>query len=136
MEKKCRDCARICKWLEYPEVPKFYSFRSLSPSQILELLEKTFQTHNFRALTIEELAHSYGDQLAVLLIPNLAGLNDGIITLIAQCETTSEGTNMWFRFGVEDSLCGCAVIMDEFHEFLNNAIETLFASDLLSSNMS
>ncbi len=141
MEKKCRDCFRICKWLESTDTPKKYSFDFLKPKQVISVIERRFREHQFIALVLDNLAKSEGNQLALSLslLNELAPPEEGkevvdaTITLIAQCESTSDGTELCFRFGVEEALCDKPSVMDDFHSLLNDILESLAAADFLMS---
>ena len=141
MEKKCRECFRICKWLESTDTPKKYSFDFLKPRQILSVIERRFREHRFMGLVLDNLAESEGNQLALSLssvdgFPSPEDVRepvDATITLIAQCESTLNGTELCLRFGVEDALCEKPFVMDDFHSLLNDILESLAAADFLMS---
>lgn len=140
MQRKCRECFRICKWLESTDEPKRYSFDFLTQEQILSVVERRFREHEFALLVLENLAASTGNQLALCLslrncesAEETADAADETITLIAQCENNDNGTELILRFGVEDSLCNKSSAVDEFHSLLNDILESLAAADFLMS---
>ncbi len=141
MEKRCRECFRICKWLESTDMPKKYTFDCLKPKQIISVVEDKYREHIFTALKLENIAISGGNQLAVVLsVLSAADSGTGAkeednpsITFIAQCESTSSGTELWFRFGVDDDVCHNFAAMEDFHALLSDLIESLDASNLSMS---
>lgn len=125
MEERCKRCLRICKWLDANDSPAIYSFESLSALDILAMLEEKLKTHSFQTLVADRFARSQGDQLAVSFVPTLSELGTSSITLIAQCAATAAGTELWFRFGVDDEVCEYPALVDEFHRVMNETVNML-----------
>lgn len=129
MEERCKRCLRICKWLDATDIPEFYSFKSLSASDVLTALEESLRAHTFQTLLLRQFARSQGNQLAMTFMPTLSGLETCSIALIAQCATTASGTELWFRFGVDDEVCEFEAVVDEFHRVLNETVNMLKERD-------
>ncbi len=135
MEKRCRDCSRICKWLDASDLPVKYTFEYLTPQQILALMKLAFSNHFISSLKIDQIAASQGNQLA-LLLSSATNLDDEslTITFIAQSERGANGcTELWFRYGVDEALCRFPFILDDFQVMVLDVLETLYANDTLLS---
>lgn len=141
MQRKCRECFRICKWLEATDEPKKYCFDFLKPEQIISVFERRFRENDFSVLRLENIAASTGNQLALSLSlrddcrssAENEDSADETITLIVQCDASGIGTVLFLRFGVEDSLCNNSSAVDELHCLLNDILESLAAADFLMS---
>lgn len=141
MQRKCRECFRICKWLEGTDEPKKYCFDFLKPEQIISVVERRFRENDFTVLVLENIATSTGNQLALSLslredcrsCGEIEESADETITLIVQCDASGTGTVLFLRFGVEDSLCNNSSAVDELHCLLNDILESLAAADFLMS---
>lgn len=141
MQGKCRECFRICKWLEATDEPKQYCFDFLKPEQIISVIERKFRQNEFAVLVLENLAASTGNQLVLSLslrmdcrsCDDTEDSADETITLIVQCNASGKGTALILRFGVEDSLCNNSSAVDELHCLLNDILESLAAADFLMS---
>lgn len=131
MEEKCKNCVRICKWLDAHDQPASYQFAHLSPQEILDLIEQSFRRQTYGIIAPTDFARSQGNQLAMMFTPVSAKLSSSRVTLIAQCLANESGAVLWFRFGVDDELCSYADVMDEFHKALNTTLNGLNRCDSL-----
>ncbi len=134
MENRCRDCNRMCKWLDASDMPVKYTFKQLTPEQILALIELAFRHQNTSSLKVDEIARSQGNQLVVLLSATHLVDEDSVVTFIAQSEQVATATELWFRYGVDELFCSsCPLVLDEFQAMLQDVLETLYANDFLLS---
>lgn len=131
MEERCRNCKRICKWLDAADEPEIYFFKYLDAEAILRTIEQTCKQFNFQTLKAKEFAYSLGNQLAITFTAPLERLRDSTIVLVAQCETLEIGVNLWFRFGVDDEFCEFPSIMDEFHNAVNSILAVVCCDSLI-----
>ncbi|HEY9732569.1 MAG TPA: hypothetical protein V6C89_11695 [Drouetiella sp.] len=131
MEERCKNCKRICKWLDAADKPEIYYLKFLDAEIILRTIEQTLKQYKFKTLAAREFAYSQGNQLAVTFTAPLERLRDSTIVLVAQCEPLEAGVNLWFRFGVDEEFCEFTSIMDEFHHAVSSAVAIVYCDSLI-----
>lgn len=108
MEERCANCPLLCKLLEPGDTPVTYHFSSLTPEQVMALVESSIHRFaDWHHLRIDRSQRSCGMQLAmVLTVRYMPETIDNQLLLIAQAKAASNGqTELWFLYGVPKNCC-------------------------------
>jgi hypothetical protein len=135
MDKRCKNCSRICKRLDLEDRPVSYHFAKLSPDAVIALIIESIGTeHRYWELEIEEHACSAGRQVAVLLLKPrhlvTQAFSPESVIVIVQAANATGGTTLWFWYDVPEECCDDTALVTELSEMISRVLGLLNARDL------
>ena len=136
MDQTCAHCQQICKRLEPDDDPKHYLFCTLTPHDVISIIELVVQNYQGKFLHLIDTALSDGHQIAVMLKGNAPGLKDKLdecIVFVSQASYDADGyTDMWIRYGTPEQCCCHLAVVSELTLLVEQILDKLYEADRLS----